>query len=178
LDEPPIILDHTEQSPYSVAMRLMERLDRACRLAHLARSTRLQYARWVEQYLRFHRHPDGSWRPPPELRGAEVAAFLTHMAVERRLSESSQNQALCAIVFLYEHVLEELPKDHLGEIRALRSMRPKTLPTVLSAAEIARLIDALPVDTDCGARQKGSGRLCLDPLNPMILPGARFSAIG
>jgi integron integrase len=131
-------------------MRLMERLDRACRLAHLARSTRLQYARWVEQFFRFHRHRDGTWRMPAELRGTDVAAFLTHMAVERRLSESSQNQALCAVVFLYQHVLNELPKEHLGDIRALRSTRPRTLPTVLSAAEVARLIDALPPDSDCG----------------------------
>src|SRR5688500_2169473 len=128
----------------------MERLDRACRLAHLARSTRLQYLRWVEQFLRFHRRRDGRWRGPHELRGGEVASFLTHMAVERRLSESSQNQALCAIVFLYTHVLSELPKDHLGDIRALRSTRPRTLPTVLSAAELGRLLQSLPIETDCG----------------------------
>src|SRR4051812_37553454 len=84
---------HIEQTPIIVAMRLLERMDRACRLAHLARSTREQYRRWVDQFLRFHRSPDGAWRTPAELRGAEVAAFLTHMAVERRLSESSQNQA-------------------------------------------------------------------------------------
>jgi len=131
-------------------MKLMERLDRCCRLAHLARATREQYARWVGQFLRFHRRCDGSWTPPGELRGADVAAFLTHMAVERRLSESSQNQALCAIVFLYQHVLHGLPKDHLGDVRALRSTRPKTLPTVLSGAEVRRLIDAIPIDSDCG----------------------------
>src|SRR3989442_1040752 len=105
--------------------KLMERLDRACRFSHFAKATRGQYTRWVEQFLRFHRHSDGTWTPPDELRGREVAAFLTHMAVERRLSESSQNQALCAIVFLYEHVLEELPQDHRGGIRALGSICPK-----------------------------------------------------
>ena len=86
-------------------MKLLQRLDRACRLAHFARSTREQYARWVEQFLRFHRAADGAWRTPGQLRGPDVGAFLTHMAVERRLSESSQNQALCALVFLYERVL-------------------------------------------------------------------------
>jgi integrase len=116
----------------------------------VARATREQYVRWVKQFLRFHRRRDGSWKPPGELRGPEVAAFLTHMAVERRLSESSQNQALCAIVFLYQFVLDELPKDHLGEIRALRSTRPRTVPTVLSGAEVRALIDALPIDSDCG----------------------------
>lgn len=125
-------------------MKLLERLDRACKLAHLARSTREQYRRWVEQFLRFHRTSDGTWRPPAELRGAEVSVFLTHMAVERRLSESSQNQAICAIVFLYKHVLvDELGPDHLGDIRGLRSTRPKVLPTVLSTSEIHRLLTAI-----------------------------------
>src|SRR6476469_4482270 len=98
-------------------MKLLERLDRACRLAHFARSTREQYARWVDQFFRFHRLADGRWRTPGELRGGDVEAFLTHIAVERPLSESSQNQALCALVFLYQHVLgEELGRDHLGDI--------------------------------------------------------------
>jgi len=45
-----------------------------------------------------------------------------YLAVERRLAASSQNQALCAIIFLHERVLrDELPPRHLGEIRALRS---------------------------------------------------------
>lgn len=125
-------------------MKLLQRLDRACRLAHLARATREQYLRWVEQFLRFHRAPDGTWRAPGELRGADVAAFLTHLAVERRLSASSQNQALCAIVFLYGRVLgTELGKDHLGDIGGLRSTRPKVLPTVLSAPEVQRLLGAI-----------------------------------
>lgn len=78
-------------------MKLLERLDRACRMVHLAKSTREQYIRWVEQFLRFHKDGSGVWRSPGELRGADVAAFLNRMAVERRLSESSQNQALCAL---------------------------------------------------------------------------------
>jgi integron integrase len=132
-------------------VKLFERLDRACRLAHLARSTRLQYCRWVDQFLRFHRAPSGRWRTPAELRGADVAAFLTHMAADRRLSASSQNQAICAIVFLYETVLvDELGSDHLGDIRALRSVRPRTLPTVLSTGEVRRLIAAMPPETETG----------------------------
>jgi integron integrase len=132
-------------------VKLLERLDRGCRLAQLARSTRLQYGRWVEQFFRFHRTPEGTWRTPAELRGADVAAFLTHMAADRRLSASSQNQAICAIVFLYETVLvDELGPDHLGDIRALRSARPRTLPTVVSAGEVCRLMAAIPGETETG----------------------------
>ena len=132
-------------------MKLLECLDRACRRAHLAIATREQYIRWVTQYLRFHRSADGRWAPPAELHGEDVARFLTHLAVERHLSESSQNQALCAVIFLYKHVLaDELPQDHLGDIRALRSTRPKTLPTVLSVDEVSRLFAAIPIDSESG----------------------------
>lgn len=132
-------------------MRLIERFWRACRLHHLADSTRQQYTRWIDQFFRFHRQPDGRWRTPGELRGVDAGAFLTHLAVERRLSESSQNQAICALVFLYETVLaDELRCDHLGDIRALRAAPPKTLPTVLSGPEVRRLLAAVPSDTEAG----------------------------
>jgi integrase len=54
------------------------------------------------------------------------------------------NQALNALVFLYKHVLDAIPQDHLGKFTLLRSARPRRVPTVLSAAEVARLIAALP----------------------------------
>lgn len=72
----------------------------------------------------------------------DVEAFLTHLARDRRLSASSQNQATCAIVFLYRQVLgDQLDEDHLGRFQAERSLRPATLPTVLSADEARRVID-------------------------------------
>ncbi|MFM8729038.1 MAG: site-specific integrase, partial [Planctomycetaceae bacterium] len=55
---------------------------------------------------RFHRTPDGTRRHPAELRGPEISAFLTYLAVDRLVSASTQNQALCAIVLLYRQVLE------------------------------------------------------------------------
>jgi len=76
-------------------MRLLERLDRACRLAHLADSTRVQYTRWAVQFFRFHRRADGRWRHPRELGAADVQAYLTHLARDRRVSASTQNQATC-----------------------------------------------------------------------------------
>ena len=66
----------------------MERLDRTARRAHLANSTCEQYARWVEQFLCFHRDLAGDWVAPANLRGEDVAAFLTHMAVEPRAAYS------------------------------------------------------------------------------------------
>ena len=57
-----------------------------------------------------------------------------YLVVRRRLSASAQNQALCALVFLYKHVLDDvIPQDHLGKFLLLRSRRVKRVPTVLSA---------------------------------------------
>ncbi|HWE03409.1 MAG TPA: integron integrase, partial [Tepidisphaeraceae bacterium] len=74
--------------------------------------------------------------------------FLTYLATDRRLSASSQNQAVNAIVFLYKQVLaDELPPDHLGRFAAERSKRPKRVPTVLSEDQVRRIIDEMPADS-------------------------------
>lgn len=74
----------------------------------------------------------------------DVEAFLNDLVVERRLSASSQNQALNALVFLYRHVLEDaIPSDHLGRITLLRSKRANRVPTVLSTDEVALLLGAM-----------------------------------
>jgi len=111
---------------------------------HLSPRTVEVYQAWVRKFLAFHRAPDGSWRHPRELRGGDVAAFLTYLAHPRRLSASSQNQAMNGIIFLYRDVLgEELGPDHLGPIVAERARRPQKVPTVLSAGEAAALIGAM-----------------------------------
>src|SRR5262249_60086090 len=68
---------------------------------------------------------------------AEGEEYLTHLAVERDVSASTQHQALCALVFLYRQVLDR----PLGRINAVRSKRPERLPVVLSPAEVRRLLD-------------------------------------
>lgn len=86
--------------------KLLDQVVAACRTRHLARSTTKAYARLIEEYIRFHRRPDKSWQHPQDLSEREVEAFLTHLAVNRRVAESTQNQAFAALLFLYEHVLK------------------------------------------------------------------------
>lgn len=124
-------------------MKLLERLRDVATRRHLARTTIQCYQLWIAEFLRFSRI-EGQWREPCELGAAEVGAFLTHLARDRRLSASSQNQATCAIVFLYKQVLAgEVPDDHLGRFEFERSARPARVPTVLSADEVTRLIEAV-----------------------------------
>jgi integron integrase len=89
---------------------------------------------WAERYIRFHQ-----LRHPRDMGAAEIEQFLTHLAVRRHVSASTQNQALCALLFLYQEVLGfELPR-----LDAVRARRPKRLPTVLSPAEVRQVLDAV-----------------------------------
>jgi integron integrase len=125
-------------------MKLLQRLADVCTRMHMAAATTECYSRWVREFLAFHRSGAGEWVHPRMLAAPEVEAFLTHLARDRRLSASSQNQAVNAIVFLYKQVLgDELPEDHLGKFVAERSRRPVRVPTVLSTAEVQRLIDVV-----------------------------------
>jgi integron integrase len=124
-------------------MKILDRIADVGLRRHLARSTIECYQGWVADFLRFSR-VERMWRAPAELFAGDVEKFLTHLARDRRLSASSQNQAICAIVFLYKQVLgEELGTDHLGRFEAERSKRPTRVPTVLSGDEVRRVFEAI-----------------------------------
>ena len=128
-------------------MKLMDRVAHVAARRHLSGHTVECYQRWIREFLSFCR-VEGKWRMPGELGAKDVERFLTHLAIRRRLSSSSQNQATNAIVFLYKQVLaDELPADHLGRFAAERSKRPKRLPTVLSANEVRRIVQEMPTDS-------------------------------
>jgi site-specific recombinase XerD len=96
-------------------MKLLERLRLVVRRRGMADATADAYISWVSQYLHFSRDRHGAWRSSEELHTEDVEAFLNHLVMDRRLSASSQNQALNALVFLYSRVLADaIPQDHLG----------------------------------------------------------------
>jgi integron integrase len=121
-------------APTNPPPKLLDRLRSACRVRHYSIRTEDAYHDWAERFIRFHgvRHPDTMAEP-------EVNAFLTHLAVERRVSASTQNQALCAILFLYDAVLAR-PLNQLAIVRANRTRR---LPEVLSREEVRRVLAEL-----------------------------------
>lgn len=105
------------------------------RTRHMAYRTEQVYLRWIRQYISYHER-----RHPRELGAAAVEQFLTHLAVERKVSAGTQNQALQALLFLYRQVLSiELPWLD-GVIRATPSRR---LPVVLSRAEVKAILASL-----------------------------------
>lgn len=106
----------------------------ALRRAHMSRRTEQAYVRWLERLL--ERHPGV---PPATLGRPEVEAFLSALATEGRVSASTQNQALAAVVFFFRHVLAaELP--WLDDV--VRAKRPRRLPVVLTREEAARVLAA------------------------------------
>ncbi len=112
--------------------RLLERLREAIRVRHYSIRTEDAYADWARRFILFH-----GKRHPSELGAADVAAFLTHLAVERGVSASTQNQAKSALLFLYRVVLaQQLP--WLDEVVAAKDRRH--LPVVLTPAEVRRLL--------------------------------------
>jgi site-specific recombinase XerD len=124
-------------------MTLLRRVHEVGARRRLAASTIGCYQSWIREFLRFCRDGD-RWRHPRELGGPELEAFLSDLASRRHVAASTQNQALCAIVFLYRQVLaDELSADHLGRFAAERARRPVRAPTVLSAQEVQRLLDAV-----------------------------------
>ena len=105
------------------------------RTRHLALRSEQTYLQWIRRYVVFHKR-----RHPRELGATEVEQFLTHLAVDRKVSAATQNQALQALLFLYRHVLEiDLP--WLANVT--RAVAPKRLPVVLTRAEVSALLSQL-----------------------------------
>ena len=118
-------------SPSSGPPKLLDRVRTRLRVLHYSIRTEEAYVGWIRRYILFH-----GKRHPADMGAAEVEAFLTALAVEGRVAASTQNQAMAALLFLYQHVLE-IP---LGSIDALRAKRPKRLPVVLSRDEVRSVL--------------------------------------
>jgi len=119
--------------------RLLDQVVEACRKRHYARKTGETYRAWVRDFLMFHRRRVGRFIHPGEMGGAEVEAYLTYLAVERRVAAATQNQALNALVFLYKQVL----KIELGQFGATRAKRPRNVPTVMTPQEVSILLSRM-----------------------------------
>ena len=120
-------------------MKLKERLREVVRRKNHSDSTFDVYWSHFESFLRFHRQLAGKWVPPEEMGLVEVTRFLTHLAVDKHVSATTQNQALAAILYVYRHVLD----IQLTGVDAMRAKQGKYLPTVLNREELAALFSRL-----------------------------------
>ncbi len=148
---PPIPLSHLgRKSEPERKFRLMERVRARMRASRYSRRTEQAYVDWIRRYVLFHDR-----KHPRNMGEAEVAAFLTNLAVAQNVSASTQNQALHALLFLYRHVLR-MPMVVAGDIVAAR--RGRRLPVVLSVREVKSiLVQMHGVPRLCATLMYGSG---------------------
>jgi integron integrase len=115
--------------------RLLDRVRAAIRARHYSRRTETASVSWIRQFIVFHRKVH-----PSTLGAPEVSAFLTWLATTRHVSASTQNQALAAVLFLYERVLHQ----PLGPIEhVIRAKPPLRLPVVLGRSEVEAVLSHL-----------------------------------
>ena len=141
------------------APRLLDQVRDALRTRHYSRRTEKAYVGWIRRFVIFN-----GKRHPREMGEAEITRFLSHLAVKRQVSASTQNQALTALLFLYRDVLG-IELEWLDEI--VRAKRPQRLPVVLTRREVRVLLGR------CGAR-RGSWRRCSTGPGLRLLECARL----
>jgi len=115
--------------------KLLEQVRRAIRVRHYSPRTEKSYVAWIRRFIQFHRMRH------PEMMGApEVESFLSDLSVRGRVSASTQNQALSAILFLYKAVLGR----EIGWVTDVtRAKAARRLPVVLTREEVRRVLDAM-----------------------------------
>jgi integron integrase len=116
-------------------VKLLAQVRVALRLRHYSRRTEEAYLMWIRRFVEFHGR-----RHPAEMGSAEVGAFLAHLATERRVSASTQNQALSALLFLYGEVLHR-PVAWMADL--VRAKSPKRLPLVLTRDEARAILNKM-----------------------------------
>ena len=113
----------------------LEQVRHAIRVRHYSIRTETAYLDWVKRFILFH-----GKRHPQDMGESEVSAFLTHLAVNRNVAASTQNQGLNALAFTYKQVLKRPLGDLVGSVRAKKARK---LPVVLTQAEVKRVLAAL-----------------------------------
>jgi integron integrase len=115
--------------------KLLDQLRAVLRRKHYSIRTEEAYVSWSARYIRFHQ-----LRHPRDMGAPEIAAFLTHLAVDDQIAASTQNQARCALLFLYQHVLH-IDLGTLPDIEPAK--QPQRLPVVLTRDEVRAVLAQL-----------------------------------
>lgn len=116
-------------------MKLLDQVRDVIRKKHYSIRTEQAYVNWIRQYILFHKKCH-----PKDMGEKEISQYISHLATDRNVASSTQNQALNAIVFLYKYVL----KIDLGDFGHMeRAKRPERLPTVMTKGEVSRVLTAM-----------------------------------
>jgi len=131
-------VSHATNPISSSSPKLLVRLRQSLRSRHYSRRTEETYVMWVKRFIFFH-----NVRHPADMAEPEINTFLTHWAVKEKVSASTQNQALSALLFLYRHVIgREI--GNLGDV--IRARKPTRLPVVMTREEVKSVLAHLTGD--------------------------------
>lgn len=122
-------------APYRGWKEALGALVEEIRVKQYAMKTEKAYLSWAERFARFCGE-----REPREVKGSDVKDFLSHLAIDAQVAASTQNQALCALVFLFRHVLKIEMGDLAGTLRAKPRVK---VPVALTLDEVRKLFAAL-----------------------------------
>lgn len=115
--------------------KLLDQVRAAIRAKHYSHRTEEAYTQWIRRFVLFHNK-----RHPAEMGEYEINQFLTHLAVKENVAASTQNQALCGILFLYREVLNR----EIGDIGAVTwAKKPKRLPVAFTREEVKAILSHL-----------------------------------
>lgn len=92
------------------------------------------YLYWIKQFILFN-----DKKHPQDMGNAEIERFLNHLAVNRQVSAATQNQALCAIIYVYKHII----RREISDLRYSFTKREQSIPTVLTHEEATNIISHL-----------------------------------
>jgi len=133
-------IKHVPRTTAAIASspKLLDRVRWHLRVKHYSIRTEQAYVDWIRRYILFHRKPH-----PKEMCEKEITEFLTHLAVEKSVAASTQNQAFSALLFLYQQVLER-KLDFIDNVQ--RVTRPAKLPVVFTPSEARAVLAHLKGD--------------------------------
>ena len=135
-----LVINEPEDSRYVPSRpKLLDQVRYALRAKHYARRTEETYTNWIKRFILYH-----GKRHPREMDTPEIEQFLTYLAVEQHVAASTQNQALSALLFLYQHVLHQTLSRPVDAVRAKLS---QYLPVVLSQSEVKQLFHHVTDET-------------------------------
>lgn len=134
-----LVLPMTDGNPTMTTQtpKLLDQVRLALQTKHYSIRTENTYVNWIKRFILFHHK-----RHPNEMNTPEIEQFLTHLAVNQHVSPSTQNQALAALLFLYQQVLRQTLDQ---SVNAVRAKTPQRLPTVMSTVEVAQVINHIPL---------------------------------
>lgn len=114
---------------------LLSKIRTEIRRRNYSYRTEKAYTKWVIRFAKFH-----NLTHPLKMGEKEVVEYLNYLAEKRNVAASTQNQALCALLFMYDHVLDR-PLEKLEDFK--RADKPKKLPIVLTQKEVRKILDRM-----------------------------------